>query len=183
MHQLHLRHGNVEQGIALRRQLVQPRARRDHQVAGLHPRHQLGIGGQAQIAGIIGMQRIKQMRAAERGADRHAETFGEAGDLRAAPSSLQRPPPRISHGAGGFGQQFLQRRHLLACPARFPRLPQTAHPAIAMPMATCHAAATAPPDPGAPPCAAEKARATISAMRSGSFTSATHLAMPPKKAR
>ena len=37
--------------------------------------------------------------------------------------------------------------------------------------------------PWRPASAVEKARPTISAMRSGSLISATHLAMPPKKAR
>ena len=55
MHELHLRLGNVEQRIALRRHLAHARADQQHEIGGLHAREQFRIGADAEVAGIARM--------------------------------------------------------------------------------------------------------------------------------
>src|SRR5215213_8450647 len=59
------RRRNVEDGVALRRQLAEPPADQQNEIGGLGARDEFRIGAVAELARVTGMQRIKQMRAPE----------------------------------------------------------------------------------------------------------------------
>ena len=70
-----------------------------------------GIGSDAEIAGIAGMQRIEEMPAAERGADRQREALGKAHHRvarRLRPAAAAEQHDRTL----GRPQELLQLRHL-----------------------------------------------------------------------
>ncbi len=70
----------VQQGVALGRVLAHARADHQQQVGVLDPRHQLGVGPQAEVARIAGVVVADQILAAEGQGDRQAQAFGPAGD-------------------------------------------------------------------------------------------------------
>ena len=70
--------GNGEQRIALRRRLRHAPADQQHEIGALDARLQLRIGGEADLAGIIGVLAVEHARAAERAGDRQIESLGEA---------------------------------------------------------------------------------------------------------
>ena len=113
MHRLHLRLGQVEQRIALLGQLIGPPARDNHQIAGLKARHQLGIGAKAQIAGIVGVGGVEQMRPAKSGGDGNAEILRKCLD-RIAGRLIPARPAQQQHGTLRLCQQGLQCFQLLA---------------------------------------------------------------------
>ncbi len=111
MHQLHLRLGNIEQRVALRRHLAQAPADQQHQVGALHARQQFRIGPDAEVAGVTRMQRVEQMPAAEGGGHRQREALGKAhqrgaGGFRPAAAADERDR------AFGRPQQLLQPAHV-----------------------------------------------------------------------
>ena len=102
VHERLLRVRNFKQRVALRRHFAEPCADGDDHIRRLHARQQLRIDADAKIAGVTGVQRIHQMRAAERGRDRHAQIVRRNapprrrhsptnGCRRAAPAAA--PPP------------------------------------------------------------------------------------------
>src|SRR6516225_3747342 len=94
----HLRPWNFKQRVMLRGQFTQAPADGDHQVRRFNPLEQLGIGADAEIAGVTGMGLIEQMPTPKRCADRQRVFFGKSG--HAVASLLrQRLPPRITIGA------------------------------------------------------------------------------------
>ena len=112
MHEGHLRRRNVDQacspatGISL-----EPPADQHDEIGRLDPRHQLGIGADAEIAGIIGVQRMEQVAAAEGGRDRHREFLGktrDGGASRLAPPAAAEQEDRPL----GLGEERGERVHL-----------------------------------------------------------------------
>ena len=108
MHQLHLRLGNIEQRVALRRHLAQAPADQQHQIGALHARQQFRIGPDAHIAGVTGMQPVEQILAAEGGRDRQREALGKA-HQRGAGGSDQRLPPTSATGRLAAHNSFCSR--------------------------------------------------------------------------
>ena len=112
MHQLLLRHRQVEQRVAAGRRLAQPRADGDDQVAGLQPLAQRRADADAEIAGIVRMAVVEQVLVAERGADRQVVGLDEGTDVGAGlggPAAAAHDHHRLL----GRGQQLAQRRHVL----------------------------------------------------------------------
>ena len=144
MHQRLARARNVEQRIALRGDFAEPAADQHDQVRRLDAREQLRIDAEADVAGIARMQRVDQMRAAERGRDRHGEALGEARERRASrpPTSGCRRPARsaISRPRAASAASPCRRGPARSRPARTParRAPRRARPA-------CPRAARSPP--------------------------------------
>ena len=69
---------DIEQRVALRGLLAQASSYQHDEVGSFHARQQLGIGADAEVTGITGMQGIEEMGAPERGCDRQREFFGKA---------------------------------------------------------------------------------------------------------
>ena len=127
VHELLRRRRNVEQRVALRRHLAEPAADQDDEVGALHPRQQLGIGADAEVARIARVVGVEQVRAAERRRNRKCKTLGEAlhrraGGLRPAAAAEQhdRPLRRPDHllqpahvGQARPGLDRLERRRIV----------------------------------------------------------------------
>src|ERR1043165_17817 len=58
--QLHLRRRNAEQRVALRGELAQPSTDKENKIGFLDPRNEFGIGADAKVARITGIERIEQ---------------------------------------------------------------------------------------------------------------------------
>src|SRR3974390_1643743 len=74
------RRRNVEERVGLRGLLAQPASDQENKIGAFHAREQLGIGADAEIAGVAGMLGMKEMSAAERGGDRQREPLGKTRD-------------------------------------------------------------------------------------------------------
>ena len=108
VHERHLRAGNVEQRVALRRQFAEPAADHDDEIGRLDALEQFRIGTDAEIAGVAGMQRIEQMAAAERGAYRQRIFLRKAADAvagRLRPAAAAEQHDRRA-GAGEHLRKF-----------------------------------------------------------------------------
>ena len=79
MHERRLRARNVEQRVALRRQLAEPPADDDDEIGGFDARQQFRIGADAEVAGVTGMGLVEQRAAAERRGDRQRVFLREPG--------------------------------------------------------------------------------------------------------
>ena len=77
MNEGHARRGNIEQAIGLRWNFPEPPANQQQKIAVLHELYQLGIGVEAEIAGIARIERVEQWQTAIARRDRHVETLGE----------------------------------------------------------------------------------------------------------
>ena len=75
--------GNGEQRIALRGRLRHAPADQQHEIGAFDARLEPRIGGDADLAGVIGVLAVEHARAAERGGDRQIEALGEAQHDRA----------------------------------------------------------------------------------------------------
>ena len=71
---------NVEQRIALRRDFAEAAADQHHEIGIFHARDQLWIGTKAKVAGVAGMERIKERQAPVAGRDRQRKALGEPRD-------------------------------------------------------------------------------------------------------
>ena len=103
--------GRGEHAIALAGDLADPRAHGDHQIRRLHPRDQLGVGREAEIAAIARVARVEQRRAAVAGHDRNVEPLGEAMD-RCARGLVPARAADQQHRPLGRQQHLAQARHL-----------------------------------------------------------------------
>jgi hypothetical protein len=72
---------DVEQRVAGSRHLAKAGADDDQQVGVLHPRGELGIDADTDVARIIRMAVVEQVLAAERAADRQVRRLGEGADV------------------------------------------------------------------------------------------------------
>ena len=106
-----LRHGNVEQRIAAGGHLAHARADDEQQIGLRDALRQLRIDADADVAGIVGMQIVDDVLAAERAADRKAVGLGEA-VMSARPAALQPPPPTIISGRLAAASSVAQPRHI-----------------------------------------------------------------------
>ena len=144
VHEGRLRRGNRKQRVALARHFPEPAADQDDEIGRLDPRQQLRIGPDAEIAGITGVQRMKQVGAAEAGRDRHRELLGEARD-RLAPGL--RPPAAAENEdrALGLGDEVRQFAPSPPRPARSPPAGTAAHPRPRPARPACPREARSPP--------------------------------------
>src|SRR5262245_18089083 len=70
--------GDVEHGIALRRDLTEATANEHDQIGALHARKELWIDPDAQTARITGMHRIEQMPTSESRRDRERKPLDKS---------------------------------------------------------------------------------------------------------
>ena len=137
MHELRARPRNIDQRVALRGNFAEPAADQQDEIGVLDARDQLGIGADAEVAGVAGMQRIEQRQAPIAGRDRQREALGELRASRRAPARDQRLPPRMTSGRSRLRQQLFELRHLRlrparSRPARTPARPATATRSVSM---------------------------------------------------
>ena len=85
------RRRNLEQRIALRRRLRHPAADQQHQIRRFDPRFELGIDGEADLAGEIVVLAVEGAGAAKRAHDRQVEALGEPGEGGARPLGPSAP--------------------------------------------------------------------------------------------
>ena len=96
----------VEQRVALRHRLAEPRADREDEIGLARLGHQRRIGADAEIAGEIGQRAVVERLAAEADADRDVLRDEEVADRRPGPPRSSSSPPRIAERAPGAAEHL-----------------------------------------------------------------------------